>query len=105
MRPGGHWVHRVSLDSPARALRVIAFIGGRWVHPRALWIVGLIQGLWVPARTYSGHSVHPGSLGSLVRALGVVVFILGRWVLSHMPWWSFGSSWVVGFISARPGVV
>ena len=117
MRPGGRWVDAGSFGSLGRAL------GGRWVHAgrsvhprslgslvRAMVVVEFIQGGWVHHGAPWGSLVsfgsvwftreHPGGVG-FMRVVGL---IRGRWVHSGAPWGSLGSSGVVGFMQVRPWV-
>ena len=96
-----------------------AFIRGRWVHSGAPW--GVLGLSWVVGVTqvrsgyrcvHTGFSslhadrwIHPRSLGSLRCTMVVVGFIRGRWVHSGAPWWSLGSSGVVGFTLVRSWVL
>ena len=99
VRPGGRWihprsclgslwVHRGSLCSLARAVSVIAFILGRWVHSRAPW--GSLSSSWVIEFTRVRcrcRSVHSQSLGSLAHSL---VVITARSVHSRVLWMFWG---------------
>ena len=82
----GRWVLSGSSYSLVRALGVVRFIGGRWVHSRGGW-------------------VNPVSLGSITRTLGVVGFIRGLWDYSRRLRELSGSSGVVGFTCVRHGII
>ena len=99
--PGDPWVNCDSLGSIARALGVIGFLRGVWIHAKATWggrscSLGLFRALYKSLD-------FPGLLGSLVYARGVVGFIRGRWVHTRAPWGSLRLSGVVGFSRERLG--
>ena len=98
-----------------RALSVVGFIRGRWIHSRAsvLWIVGFNRSRWVLSRAawvslasswFFGFArarpgsrwVHPGLLSSLQRILGDFVFIRCCWVRLAHPGGSWVNPWLLG---------
>ena len=98
---GGRWVHLGSLGSLSRALVVVGFRWGHWIHSRAPQ--GFLGSSRVVVFTLQRPGVYPRSLGSLASSLRILGFILRRWVHSSSPLVSFGSSWVVAFTLACAG--
>ena len=111
VRAGGRWVHSGPLCLLGFALEVVGSIRDRWVHSGSPWVSLGLSGVIAFIRVRAGGRwVHAGSLGSLGFALGVVWFALvvvrfmsGRWIHLGSPWWSLGSSWVIGFTRISPG--